>query len=76
MIAYKLKVKELTELCEEKMKGTKFDKYWVESIMRRCANVEKLQPIVDALTNALDQEEFVSWVCEHLASAEEKRKIE
>lgn len=76
MLAYKAKCKELTDLCEEKMKGTKYDKYWVESLQRRFSTVDKLQPIIDALVKSAEQDEFVDYVLEFLASAEEKKKIE
>jgi hypothetical protein len=31
-IIYRAKVKELIELCKIKLSGTKYDKFWVESI--------------------------------------------
>jgi len=31
-LAYKAKTKELIELCTEKLKGTKYDRFWVEAI--------------------------------------------
>ena len=31
-LAYKAKCKELIDLCTEKLKGTKYDRFWVESI--------------------------------------------
>lgn len=46
---FKAKVKELIELCESKLPGTKYDKFWVESIIKRFSTVEKLQPINDNL---------------------------
>ena len=34
-LAYKAKVKQLLELCSDKLKGTKYDRFWVESITKR-----------------------------------------
>lgn len=48
-IAFRNKIKELVELCKVKLAGTKYDKFWVESIMKRFGSVEKIQPIIDNL---------------------------
>jgi len=32
VIAYKAKTKELVEICQRKMPGSKFDRFWIESL--------------------------------------------
>ena len=49
MIAYKAKTKELVEICQRKMPGTKFDRFWIESLKNKLNTSEKLQPMVDFL---------------------------
>jgi hypothetical protein len=44
-IVYRMKVKELTELCKIKMAGTTYDKFWVESIVKRFSTIDKITPI-------------------------------
>jgi len=52
-IAYKQRVKDLIELCQAKLPGTRYDKFWVESLLKKYNTVEKMNSIVDAL-NAVD----------------------
>lgn len=52
-IAYKQRVKDLIELCQAKLPGTRYDKFWVESQIKKYNTVEKINQIVDTL-NAVD----------------------
>lgn len=61
-IAYRTKVKELVELCKEKLSGTKYDKFWVESILKRYATIQKLNPIVDYLKDCTSKDAFIEFI--------------
>lgn len=48
-LEFKGKIKELLELCKTKLAGSKYDKFWVESIMKRFNTSEKVAPIIEYL---------------------------
>lgn len=73
-IIYRAKVKELTELCKIKLSGTKYDKFWVESIQKRFSTIEKLTPIADFLERCESKEEFIDFITSHLMSEEDLKK--
>jgi len=52
-IAFKQRVKDLIELCGTKLPGTRYDKFWVETILKKHNTVDKINLIIDAL-NAID----------------------
>lgn len=41
-IAYKQRVKDLIELCQAKLPGTRYDKFWVESQIKKYNTVDKI----------------------------------
>lgn len=73
-IAFKSKVKELIELCETKLAGTNYDKYWVQSVIKRFSTVEKLQPICDFLEKNDSTERFVEFINDFMMSEEDRLK--
>lgn len=71
---FKSKVKELIELCEAKLPGTKYDRFWVESIIKRFSTVEKLQPINDYLSQSESPDQFISWVTQFMMTEKERQE--
>lgn len=52
-MAFKQRVKELIEICGKKLSGSRYDKFWVETILKKHNTVDKINLILDAL-NAID----------------------
>ena len=73
-INFKQKVKELIELCQFKLPGTTYDKFWVESILKRFSTLETLSPIFDFLTNCDSKSDFDEYMQDLLLSQEERQK--
>lgn len=71
---FKSRVKELIELCEAKLPGTNYDKFWVESIIKRFSTVEKLQPINDCLSQCESPDQFISWVTQFMMTEKERQE--
>jgi len=44
------------------LKGTKYDRFWVESIQKKFNTVEKLQPIMEFLPTCTGIEAWLEWV--------------
>ena len=57
-IGYKQKVKDLIELCQVKLPGTTYDKFWVESIIKRYSSTETIQPILNFLQTCESKADF------------------
>lgn len=67
-INYKQKVKELIELCQTKLPGTTYDKFWVESIIKRFSTLETLSPICDYLAKCDSKSDFDEYISDLLLS--------
>lgn len=65
-------MRELIELCETKLLGTNYDKFWVQSIIKRFSTVEKLQPINSKLEESETPDQFIAWVTDFMMSEEER----
>ena len=76
MIAYKAKTKELVEICQRKMPGTKFDRFWIESLKNKLNTSEKLQPMIDFLLITEDDVtiKFKAFIDDLLMSEDERMK--
>lgn len=76
MIAYKAKTKELVEICQLKMPGSNFDRFWIESLKNKFNTSEKLQPMVEFLqnTDADVTVKFKAFIEELLMSEDERLK--
>ena len=48
-IQYRASIKTLIELCKEKMPGTNYDRFYVESIKVRIRTIDKVEPIIEFL---------------------------
>lgn len=71
-LQYKAKVKELIDLCEQKLAGTKYDKFWVQSIIKRYNTTEKVQVLVDYLSTCEHKDAWQDWITDELKSDAEK----
>lgn len=69
-----MKIKELIELLKVKLPGTKYDRFWVESIIKRFSTIEKISPIFEALESSQSPEAFIEFIKEHMMSEEERVK--
>lgn len=67
-ITYKQKVKELIELCQSKLPNTTYDKFWVESIIKRFSTSETLSPICEFLTKCSQKSDFDDYISDLLLS--------
>lgn len=65
-LKYKATVKELIELCNEKLAGTKYDKFWVESIIKRYNTTEKVESLIAQLKACPDKDSWNEWITEEL----------
>lgn len=75
MLAYKAKTKELVEICQLKMPGTNYDRFWIESLKNKLNTSEKLQPIVEFLqNNEVDVAKFKAFMDDLLMSEDERLK--
>ena len=74
-IVYRMKVKELTELCKIKMAGTTFDKFWVESIVKRFSTIDKIAPICAFLEASESQDDFVEYMTSQTMSEADRAKV-
>ena len=69
-LAYKAKQKELTDLCTLKLKGTKYDRFWVESILKRFNTTEKLEPFCVFLTTCESVDKWLVFVTASMQTEE------
>lgn len=67
-------MKELIDLCEQKLAGTKYDKFWVQSIIKRYNTTEKVQVLVDFLSTCEHKDAWQDWITDELKSDAEKQK--
>lgn len=76
VIALKAKTKELVEICQLKMPGSKFDRFWLESLKTKLNTSEKLQPFIDFLqiTNDDVNVKFKAFSDDLLMSEDERLK--
>ena len=70
-LAFKAKAKELLELCNQKLQGTNYDRFWIESLVKKMNTIEKLQPFVDFLNSNDSKDEWIQFVNERTMSADE-----
>lgn len=73
-IGYKQKVKDLIELCQVKLPGTTYDKFWVESIIKRYSTSETLQPILTFLETCESKNAFDEFMEDIKLSQEDRLK--
>lgn len=64
------------ELCKTKLAGSKFDKFWVESIMKRFNTTEKVAPIIEYLQTCDSAEKFNEFITDLMMSQEERVKMQ
>lgn len=57
---FKAKVKDLIELCQAKLPGTRYDKFWVQTIIKKYNTTEKLSQVYD-LMSATDTDDLQSF---------------
>ena len=74
-VNYRNKVKELIELCASKLQGTKFDKFWVQSITKRYTMIEKIAPICEYLQTCESADAFSEFIAQYMMSQDERVKI-
>jgi hypothetical protein len=48
---FKVKVKELIELCQAKLPGTRYDKFWVQTLIKKYNTSDKLAQVTDLLAS-------------------------
>ena len=48
-IAYKHSLKALGALCQETLPGSKYDRFWVESMEKKLGTIEKVNELMEAL---------------------------
>jgi len=65
-------LKDLAVLLQEKMPGTNYDRFWVDSIKMRMSKIERVTPIMDYLnTQSVGcKSEFEAFYAEYLTSAQ------
>jgi hypothetical protein len=54
--------------------GTTYDKFWVESIIKRFSTIEPITKITDFLQNCSEKTEFESFISDMLLTQEERTK--
>ena len=54
-IAYKNSIKALTTLCQENLQGSRYDKFWVESISEKLRTKEKAEEVIAILQKIIDE---------------------